>query len=250
MLRIFGSFFPLNQVSRLPSCLTTAFPVFLVFVCFALSCLTFHMPSRTTRKCKETLLQVKQRLVREQKNRTDERRRELLDDRESESDSGSEVEQTSSVEVNRDSLSVVRRDLYFGLLCLLLLLLLHSYWFRSTCCWVCLISKVKTTEGQDSAFMQLFISEEQRVVSELKVAVINLEQWEVLDPKSKYKIPPPGKIDSPGILVDNITCKDFLGYIYDWFARPVKDKKYLRHAFVTGKSGYTRRSSLKSFYIL
>jgi hypothetical protein len=92
------------------------------------------MPSRTTRRCKETLLQVKQRLVREQRNRTDERIRELLDDRVSESDSDSEADQTNIVEVNRDSLSAVRRDLYLGLLCLLLLLLLHSYWFRSTCC--------------------------------------------------------------------------------------------------------------------
>jgi hypothetical protein len=80
----------------------------------ALSCLIFHMPSRTTRRCKETLLQVKQRLVREQKNRK--RIRELLDDRVSESDSDSEAEQTSSVAVNTDSLSAIRRDLYLGLL--------------------------------------------------------------------------------------------------------------------------------------
>ena len=80
------------------------------------------------------MLQVKQRLVREQKNRTNERIRELLDDRVSESDSDSEEEQISSVAVNTDSLSAVRRDLYLGLLSLLLLLLLHSYWFRSTCC--------------------------------------------------------------------------------------------------------------------
>jgi hypothetical protein len=92
------------------------------------------MPSRTTRRCKETLLQVKQRLVREQKNRTDESIRELLDDRVSESDSDSKAEQVNGVEVNNDSLSAVRRDLYLGLLSLLLLVLLQSYWFRSTCC--------------------------------------------------------------------------------------------------------------------
>ena len=90
--------------------------------------------------------------------------------------------------------------------------------------------------------MQLFITEEQRVVSEFKVALIYLEQWEVLDPKSKYKIPASGKIDSPGI---DLTCKGSLGYIYNWFLRPVKDKNHLRHAFVTGKSDYTRRSSLQ-----
>jgi hypothetical protein len=95
--------------------------------------------------------------------------------------------------------------------------------------------------------MQLFITGEQRVLSEFKVALIYLEQWEVLDPKSKYKIPASGKIDSPGI---DLTCKGSLGYIYDWFLRPVKDKNHLRHAFVTGKSDYTRRSSLQSLYRL
>jgi hypothetical protein len=95
--------------------------------------------------------------------------------------------------------------------------------------------------------MQLSISEEQRVVSEFKIALIYLEQWEVLDPKPKYKIPSSGTIDSPGI---DLTCKGSLGYIYNWFLGPVKGKKQLRHASVTDRSGYTRRSSLQALYRL
>ena len=90
------------------------------------------MPSRTTRKCKETLLQVRERLTREQANRTSKRVRELLDNREYSSDSDSEEEQDSSSEESVDTLSLLRRDLYLGLLCLLLLVILLTYWVRIT----------------------------------------------------------------------------------------------------------------------
>ena len=90
------------------------------------------MPSRTTgkRKCKETLLQVRERLTREQANRTNKRIRELLDRKEESSDSESEEEQDSSGNQSVDSLALLRRDLYLGLLCLLLLVILVSYWTR------------------------------------------------------------------------------------------------------------------------
>ena len=105
-----------------------------VCVC-VLSCLVSslcHMPSRTTRKCKETSLQVRERLTREQANRTSKRVRELLDNREDSSDSDSEEEQDSSSDGSVDTLSLLRRDLYLGLLCLLLLVILLTYWVRIT----------------------------------------------------------------------------------------------------------------------
>ncbi len=98
-----------------------------------LVCLVCHMPGRETRKCKETLLQVRQRLTREQKERTNRRVRELLDFEESDSDSDSGEEENNSTDENSDSLSLIRRDLYLGLLFLLLLIVLQTYWFRSTC---------------------------------------------------------------------------------------------------------------------
>ena len=116
-------------------CFTTAFlkipssvfgrvsPVILLFLVLSDS----YMP-----RCKETLLQVKQRLTREQKNRTERRVRELLDFKERDSDSDSGEEENNSTDENSDSLSLVRRDLYLGLLFLLLLIVLQTYWFRST----------------------------------------------------------------------------------------------------------------------
>ena len=59
------------------------------------SCLC-HMPGRTTRKCKETLLQVKERLTREQASRTRNRIKDLLDLEEIDSDSDSEGDQGNS----------------------------------------------------------------------------------------------------------------------------------------------------------
>ena len=92
------------------------------------------MPGRTTgkRKCKETLTQVRERLTREQANRTNRRIRELLDRKEDSSDSDSEEEQASSSDGSVDTLSLLRRDLYLGLLCLLLLVILLTYWVRIT----------------------------------------------------------------------------------------------------------------------
>ncbi len=98
----------------------------------AVSCPS-HMPGRTTRKCKETLLQVSERLKKEQANRTSKRIRELLDLRDSDSESDSEEEQGSSIDGSSDTLSLLRRDLYLGLLCLLLLIALQNYWVSSTC---------------------------------------------------------------------------------------------------------------------
>ncbi len=96
-----------------------------------LECFLCHMPGRTTRKCKETLLQVKERLTREQENRTRNRIKELLNYRESDSDSDSEEEQSRSTNEHSDSLSKLRRDLYLGLLCLLSLIVLLAYWISS-----------------------------------------------------------------------------------------------------------------------
>ena len=93
------------------------------------------MPSRTTgkRKCKETLTQVRERLTREQNDRTNKRIRELLDREEVSSDSDSEEEQDNRDNQSIDSLALLRRDLYLGLLSLLLLVILASYWTRCTC---------------------------------------------------------------------------------------------------------------------
>ena len=92
------------------------------------------MPGRTTgkRKCKETITQVRERLTREQANRTNRRLRELLDRKEDSSDSDSEEEQDSSCDQSVDTLALLRRDLYLGLLCLLLLVILLTYWVRIT----------------------------------------------------------------------------------------------------------------------
>ncbi len=100
------------------------------------SCLvvsSVYMSGRKTRRCKETLLQVKQRLIREQENRTKKRVSELLDSRGRDSDSDGEEQQDSVFEENLDFPSLIRRDLYLGLLCLLLLIVLQTYWFSSTC---------------------------------------------------------------------------------------------------------------------
>ena len=122
--------------SEQTSCLTTAFLKILasVRVFGRVSCLVSflcHMPGRTTRKCKETLLQVKERLTREQANRTRNRIKELLNYRESDSDSDSEEEQSRSTNEHTDSLSELRQDLYLGLLCLWILIVLLTYWISS-----------------------------------------------------------------------------------------------------------------------
>ena len=92
-----------------------------------------HMPDRTIgkRKCKETLTQVRDRLTREQANRTSRRISELIAGGYS-SDSDSEDEQDINSGVGVDYLSLIRRDLYLGLLILLLLILLVPYWVSIT----------------------------------------------------------------------------------------------------------------------
>ena len=91
------------------------------------------MPGLTTRKCKETLTQVRERLTkREQANRTRNRVRELLNQSEEESDSESDGSQEDSIDENLDSLSLIRRDVDLGLLFVLLLILLVTYWVSST----------------------------------------------------------------------------------------------------------------------
>jgi len=123
------------------SCLTTAFCKTLIDLCvsvlcffgrvsYLVSCLC-HMPGRTTRKCKETLLQVKERLTREQAIRTRNRIKDLLNLREIGSDSDSEEEHRSSTNEIADSLSELRRDLHLGLLCLFTLILLLTYWIHN-----------------------------------------------------------------------------------------------------------------------
>ena len=59
---------------------------------------------------------------------------ELLDLREegSDSDSDSEGSQDDSIDEYLGSLSLVRRDLYPGLLCLFLLIVLQAYWVSIT----------------------------------------------------------------------------------------------------------------------
>ena len=117
------------------SCLTTAFLENPASVLGRVSCLVSypcHMSGRATRKCKETVQQVKQRLTREQANRTKKRQKELLDLRESDSESDSEDEKDNSSEEESDSLSLLRRDLYLGLLCLFILIVLLAQWAFST----------------------------------------------------------------------------------------------------------------------
>ena len=75
---------------------------------------------------------MRERLTKEQANRTNKRIRELLDRKEDSSDSDSEEEQDSSSDGSVDTLSLLRRDLYLGLLCLLLLVILLTYWVRIT----------------------------------------------------------------------------------------------------------------------
>jgi len=89
------------------------------------------MPGRTTRKCKETLLQVKERLTREQAIRTRNRIKDLLNLREIGSDSDSEEEHSSSTNEIADPLSELRRDLHLGLLGLFTLILLLTYWIHN-----------------------------------------------------------------------------------------------------------------------
>jgi len=130
-----------SLMTQQTSCLTTAFCKTFINVCvsvlcffgrvsYLVSCLC-HMPGRTTRKCKETLLQVKERLTREQATRTRNRIKDLLGHKDIDSDSDSEEEHNSSTNEIADSLSELRRDLYLGLLCLWTLIVLLAYWIHN-----------------------------------------------------------------------------------------------------------------------
>ena len=117
------------------SCLTTAFLKNSASVFGRVSCLVScpcHMSGRATRKCKETVQQVKQRLTREQTNRTKKRQKELLDLKESDSESDSEDDKSNSSEEDSDPLSSLRRDLYLGLLCIIIVIVILALWVVNT----------------------------------------------------------------------------------------------------------------------
>ena len=77
-------------------------------------------------------MQVRERLTREQANRTRKRIKELLVTKDLSSDSDSEEEQGSSSDASIDTQPLSRRVLYLALLCLLLLIVLLTNWVRIT----------------------------------------------------------------------------------------------------------------------
>jgi hypothetical protein len=93
--------------------------------------------------------------------------------------------------------------------------------------------------------MQLFNAVRPQVVSEFKTALIYLEQWELLDPGGHYDIPISGRIRSPGL---DIKTRGSLGYLFDWFLRPNKNKEQLSIASINIQLGIRRRTSLVSLY--
>ncbi len=95
--------------------------------------------------------------------------------------------------------------------------------------------------------MQLLIAVRPQVLSEFKTALIYLEQWELLNPEGNYKIPVSGKIRSPGL---DIKTQGSLGYLFDWFLRPNRDKNLFSCSSIAIQSGCTRRAPLQSFYRL
>ena len=95
--------------------------------------------------------------------------------------------------------------------------------------------------------MQLFIAVSAKVLSEFKVALIYLEQWELLNPSGLYDIPISGKIQSPRL---DIITHGSLGYLFDWFLCPSKNKQPLGLVSIAVQSGFTRRAPLESLYRL
>ena len=95
--------------------------------------------------------------------------------------------------------------------------------------------------------MHLFSAVKPQVVSEFKVALIYLEQWELLNPGGHYNIPLSGRIRSPEL---DIKTRGSLGYLFDWFLRPNKNKKQLSIATTDIQLGIRRRTSLVSLYRL
>jgi hypothetical protein len=83
--------------------------------------------------------------------------------------------------------------------------------------------------------------------NEFKVALVYLEQWEVLG--YSHYVPWDGGYDSPEV---DLSCKGSLGFLDDWFIRPVKGRNLLSLVRDKSQSKYTskRRSSLKSLSYL
>ncbi len=120
------------------SCRTTAFCKIPASVCVfgRVSCAVrcpCHMLVVRLGSARKLCCKQKKDLKKEQANRTSKRIRELLDYRDSDSESDSEGQQSSSIDGSSDTLSLLRRDLSLGLLCLLLLIVLQNYWISSTC---------------------------------------------------------------------------------------------------------------------
>ena len=122
----------MRQIYDVCVSLTDVSVVFLTCLCVLVAHIRWFSDKDVCFSYVYTLLQVRERLKREQANRTSKRIRELLDSGNSDSESDSEEEQISSIDMSSDTLSLLRRDLYLGLLWLLLLIVLQNYWVGST----------------------------------------------------------------------------------------------------------------------
>jgi hypothetical protein len=89
--------------------------------------------------------------------------------------------------------------------------------------------------------MQSYISYNHR--NEFKVALVYLEQWEVLG--SDYWVTNDGYCDSPYL---GLTAEGSLGFTADWFIRPRKGKNLLRLFRDKCLSKSRRHSSLKKLF--
>jgi hypothetical protein len=206
------------------------------------------MSGRKTRKYKETLLQVKQRLLREQENKTKKRVSELLDRRGKDSDSDSEEEQGSVFEENLDSLSLIRRDLYLGLLCLLLLIVLQTYWFSSTClrAWV-LQLKRQGGEFLLASCMYEFVYSETDRISKFKLALFNLDCIQIAN--RTCDIPASGFVKSS---TGDIPAWGSLGYLQAWELRRVNPalSNLVKSRAKSEEDTLRRRVRLENLYTL
>ncbi len=91
--------------------------------------------------------------------------------------------------------------------------------------------------------MQSYISSNHK--NEFKVGLIYLEQWELLG--CEHYVLYDGDCASPRI---DLTCKGSLGFIGDWFIRPIKGKNLLRLVRDKCLSKSRRYSSLKKLFYL
>jgi hypothetical protein len=89
--------------------------------------------------------------------------------------------------------------------------------------------------------MRSYISYNHR--NEFKVALVYLEQWEVLG--SDYWVLYDGYCDSPYL---GLTAEGSLGFTADWFIRPRKGKNLLRLVRDKCLSKSSRHSSLKKLF--